>query len=320
MRDIKSAAELKGLWAALPTPWTDSGRLDIAAIKENVARYAAVPVDGVYITDSDGEFYALELDEFREFVSAFAAAMEPTDLGVQVGVTWTNTTGIVDRARVCLDHGISAMHICFPYWMPIRRDEMQVFWETLATEVPDARWIHYNTARGHLVLTGKDYQWLKSTYSDQFIGTKLCSANLVELADCMRGTRDNVAHFVTDFVAVPALALGARGCYSFWVNTLPHWTRQMTDAAMAGDFAEAMAMQRRFLDWETEHVAPIAARGYLHAPIGKARGELTGFLQDSGHVRAPYTPMPSELKQQMLRGFEVAWPEFAPAMVSPGTV
>lgn len=311
MRDIKDASQLNGLWAALPTPWLATGKIDEAAIFTNVERYARVPVDGVYITDSDGEFYAIELDEFRKLVSIFAAAMASTSMGIQVGVTWTSTVGIVDRIKICLDHGISTVHVCFPYWMPMRRDEMQLFWDQLAEAAPDARWIHYNTMRGHLVLHGSDYQWLKQAFPDQFIGTKLCSSNLVELADCMRGTEQTIAHFVTDFVSAPAIALGARGCYSFWVNTLANWTRELMDHAIAGRWDVALQMQKRFLDWENEHVTPIAGQGYLHGIIGKARGELTGFLEDSGHVRPPYTAVPHELKERMRHGFMQAWPEYA---------
>ncbi len=310
MRDIRDASQLNGLWAAMPTPWTVDDRIDENAVRTNVERYAAAGVDGVYTTDSDGEFYALELAEFTQLIQLFSKAMIDTALGIQVGVTWTNTRGIIDRMKVCLDHGISAMHICFPYWMPMRRDEMKAFWETLAEEVPEARWIHYNSMRGHLVLNGGDYRWLKQTYPEQFIGTKLCTSNLVDLTDCMRGTED-VAHFVTDFVVVPAMAMGAKGCYSFWVNTLPQWMLEMINLAQAGEWQRALQMQKRFLDWENEVVAPVAAQGYLHGIIGKARGELMPFLDDNGRTRSPYTPVPERLKQAMREGFEKAWPEYA---------
>ena len=72
MRDIRNSRDLKGLWAAIPTPWDDLGRFDTGVLERNIERYAAIPMDGVYTTDSDGEFYAIELDEFKRVIGAFA--------------------------------------------------------------------------------------------------------------------------------------------------------------------------------------------------------------------------------------------------------
>ena len=67
----------RGLWAALPTPWRTDGALDADAVAENVRRLAGTGVvDGIYTTDSDGEFYAIELDVFKKLARTFGRAME----------------------------------------------------------------------------------------------------------------------------------------------------------------------------------------------------------------------------------------------------
>src|SRR5688500_2425043 len=100
MQPIAAAADVHGLWAAIPMPCDAAGRLDEAMFARNVDRLAAARVDGIYTTDADGEFYAIELEEFRTIAGAFACAMERVDCRAQVGVTWTNTQGIIDRMRV----------------------------------------------------------------------------------------------------------------------------------------------------------------------------------------------------------------------------
>lgn len=67
---------LKGLWSAVPTPWDERGDLDEGVLTRNCERLAAAGVDGIYTTDSDGEFYAIELDEFRRLAVVFGRAME----------------------------------------------------------------------------------------------------------------------------------------------------------------------------------------------------------------------------------------------------
>jgi dihydrodipicolinate synthase/N-acetylneuraminate lyase len=308
MIDIQTAAQLSGLWSAIPSPWTASGTLDEGILGRNIEKLAAVPCDGIYTTDSDGEFYAMELDEFRAFVATFARYMRGAPCGVQVGVTWTNATGILDRIKACLDHGISAVHVGFPYWMPLNCDDVQRFWETLAQGAPRAQWIHYNTPRCHVRMTGADYRDLAAQYPEQFIGTKLGTQNFYELSETIAAS-PNVAHFVTDFMTLPAMLLGARGVYSFWVNSLPRWQRQLVDHCLARRWDDAAPLQLKFNHWEQRCVEPVVARGYLHGIIGRARAAAAGFLDDSGVCREPYGPVPPDIAAQLAADFRNWWAE-----------
>lgn len=306
MKNIHSASDISGLWAAVPITWTSVGRLDEAMFQRNLERLAAVPCDGVYSTDSDGEFYALELADFRSFVACFAQAMQDLPCGVQVGVTWTNTQGIIDRIQVCLDHGISTVHICYPYWMPLNETDVQQFWRDLERAVPDARWIHYNTPRGHVRMTGIGYLELSKEYPEQFIGTKLCTQSFTELAGII-GTTPHLAHMVTDLTVVPGMLLGGKGTYSFWINTLPQWQRRLIDRCRRREWDTAMQMHSKFIRWEISCVEPLVQRGYLHGIVGKARCAASGFLEDSGLTRAPYQPVPPEDVKQLARDFREWW-------------
>ena len=54
---------LRGVWAAVPTPFDKNNRFDEDAFRENVRRLADAGVHGLYTTDGDGEFYAIEFEE-----------------------------------------------------------------------------------------------------------------------------------------------------------------------------------------------------------------------------------------------------------------
>jgi hypothetical protein len=45
---------LHGIWAAVPTPFDEAGRIDVRVLRENVRRLHAARLHGVYTTDSDG--------------------------------------------------------------------------------------------------------------------------------------------------------------------------------------------------------------------------------------------------------------------------
>lgn len=308
MQSINTADDVKGLWAAIPMPWDAAGRLDEGAFARNVDRLAAAQVDGIYTTDADGEFYAVELAEFQSIVAAFARAMSGVDCRAQVGVTWTNTQGVIDRMRVCLDHGINTFHICYPYFMPLNSADVQRFWHDLAEAAPAARWIHYNTPRGHVRTTGADYRALAAQFPEQLIGTKLGTQNFLELSDVI-GSTPQLSHILTDFTVAPGMLLGGRGTYSFWVNSLPRWQRRLVDLCQRGEWDAAMAMQRKFNLWEIACVEPYVRRGYLHGVIGKARAAASGFLEDAGHTRSPYQPLPAADAEQLAADFHQWWAE-----------
>src|SRR3990172_9303882 len=172
---------LQGLWAAIPTPWDSHAKLDEEILERNIERYLAHRVDGVYTTDSDGEFYAIELAEFRQLVAAFSRKMGSTSLGAAVGVTWSHTQGIIDRMRVALEHGIPLVHVAFPYWMPLAPKDVERFFADLAEAVPEARWVHYNTSNSSPLLTGRDYARLAATYPDQMVGSKQGATDVMQL-------------------------------------------------------------------------------------------------------------------------------------------
>lgn len=308
MKPIDIAEDVKGLWAAIPMPWTAAGRLDEAIFARNVDRLAEARVDGIYTTDADGEFYSIELDEFRTIAASFAQAMQRVDCRAQVGVTWTNTQGIIDRMRICLDLGINTFHICYPYFMPLNAADVRRFWHDLAAAAPAARWIHYNTPRGHVRMLGAEYRSLAAEFPEQFIGTKLGTQNFLELSDIIAAT-PQLSHILTDFTVVPGMLLGGRGTYSFWVNSLPGWQRRLVDLCQRGEWDAAMAMQRKFNLWETSCVEPYVRRGYLHGIIGKARGAASGFLEDEGRTRAPYQPLPDGDADRLAADFRDWWAE-----------
>jgi dihydrodipicolinate synthase/N-acetylneuraminate lyase len=234
--------------------------------------------------------------------------MKPTPMAAAVGVTWCSTKGIIDRIRVCLDHGIRAVHVAFPFWMPVNARDMDRFWNDLAEAAPEARWIHYNVSRVNRMLEGADYVRLSKQYPEQLIGTKMGTMDILGLADCITST-PQLAHLTVDYATVPVMMLGGKGVCSYWVNTMPSWTRRLFDLCLERQWEAAMTMQKQLLVWEANYVKPLRQAGHLHGVIGKARGALSGFLEDNRVTRAPYYPVGDELFAQFKKDFEKYWRE-----------
>lgn len=299
-------AQLRGVWAAVPTPWTPDGRIDSGILIRNIERYQRAGVPGVYTTDSDGEFYAVELAQFRELAHLFGREMEKTSMDAAMGVTWSHTQGIIDRIRAALDAGIPNVHVAFPFWMPLAAPDVPRFFEDLAEAAPAARWIHYRTHRAHILPSGRDYAEYQRAFPDQFIGTKLGTSDIAEITEILTAS-PGLAHFATEYSYVPAALAGAGGLYSYWVNTLPRWTLETWRLCEQGRWEEAMARQAKLIRWETSFVRKLRAPGHLHGIIGKARAALGGFLLETGATRAPYYPVDPALVSLLKQEFETYW-------------
>ena len=302
---------LRGLWSAVATPWTDQGSIDTGILRRNCQKIAAAGVDGIYTTDSDGEFYAIERDEFQQLAGIFSEAMESTGVDAAMGVTWSSTQGIIDRIKIACEVGIPNFHVAFPFFMPLAKPDIDRFWEDLAEAVPEARWVHYAHPRCGPPLTGADYDHLAKLFPDQFIGSKLATSVIGELTEIMNNS-GYLAHFTTDPSMAVAMMLGAKGCYSYWVNTLPQWHIQYMNACKDGNWDTATGYHKKLLDWESKHLRSIIEVGYRHGIVGKARATITGWLEDSGCTRAPYYPVSEQLQMELKRAFEEYWaPEIA---------
>lgn len=308
MQKALSSTTLEGLWTAVHCSWQENGALDVDMVYRNCLKLSKTDVHGIYTTGSDGEFYAIELDIFKKLAQVFGRAMNEVGKHAAMGVTWSHTEGIIDRIKASIDVGIPNVHVAFPYWMPMTESDIYKFFEDLAKAAPEARWIHYAHPSAGPVLNGKHYSKLHAMFPEQFIGTKQGTPDMTRLNEILIHS-PSLSHFVVDASFVPGMAMGAKGCYTYWVNTLPTWHCRLMDLCMNQEWKEAFACFRKLMDWELTYVQKIRKEGFRHGILGKARGELTKFLEDTEYSKAPYYPVPKEMVQELCCDFKTYWQE-----------
>ncbi len=295
----------RGVWAAVGTPFRSGGHIDHDVFAENCRRLAAAKVDGIYATDSDGEFYALELEEFGKLAMTLGRVARELRMPVQMGVTWINTHGVIERIRASIDAGIPTVHLGLPFFMPLADGDVDRFFGDVASAAPSSRWIYYAHPSGQPMLKGRELAQLAANYPDQLVGTKIAAHEMNDLTDVLSNT-PQLAHYGGERNLLIAGLLGARGCCSYWVNVMPEWTRKFVRACLDGEPAAA-AMHMKFHLWETNHISELRKRGFRHAIIGKARAALSGFLAGDGSTRLPYQSVPSSLIANLQKQFREYW-------------
>jgi 4-hydroxy-tetrahydrodipicolinate synthase len=242
---------LRGVWAAIPTPWNRAGTIDAGAVRELMRRYHAAGLNGAYTTGTDGEMHVLEMDDFRALVDAFAAGAEETGLPAQVGCTWHHTDGVIERARYARDRGIPHAQIALPGWVPLSDAEVLRFFAAIHDALPDIDLIHYNIATCGRFLTGTDYRAIL-TAAPTLRGSKHTGGNVSSLIEITQATPE-LAHFVVDHQIMPGALLGAKGFYSFVANLNPAFAVTLWQACESGNWGQAAAMRIRleafFAEW-----------------------------------------------------------------------
>jgi dihydrodipicolinate synthase/N-acetylneuraminate lyase len=283
---------LRGIWAAIPTPFNETGGLDLGVFRENIRRLHAGGVDGIYTTDADGEFYGIELDEFRRLVTVLGEECRRLGVPTQAGCTWANTAGTIDRLRSCADAGILGAHVGHPFFMPMDRRSLSAFWAAIGDAVPDHfALIHYATPRCPNRLTGADYA-IVSGRVPNLVGVKFTGSDFSEFLD-LTTKAPGLSYFVSEKVFAPFYPYGARGIYTWFANANAPYLRDWYRELQANQWQQAARRQRRLHEFSAA-AQELRDDGYLHGILNKARAAASDFLVPNNRTRAPYLPVPDD--------------------------
>jgi 4-hydroxy-tetrahydrodipicolinate synthase len=143
--------KVRGLWIAIPTPFTDDGRhLHEDRLAASVEHYiAGLRVDGIFCGGVMGEFWALSLDERKrvhELVVSQAAGRVP----VMAHVGHHVFTDMVELCEHALANGIDFGIAISPYYPPSPPPEaVRTWYEALAGASPLPMFLFNTTYAGY---------------------------------------------------------------------------------------------------------------------------------------------------------------------------
>ncbi|MEF8820643.1 MAG: dihydrodipicolinate synthase family protein [Halovenus sp.] len=236
---VLTKESLSGAYAFVPMPWDERGSLEEQTLEDDVSYLADSAVDGLFAFDSTGEFFTVELEEYRRAVDIIVDASGDTP--VQINCTWPNQTGALERAAYAGSRGADAVRFAFPFWETLTVDEALEFAETLAEAAEPAPLVHYNIPRAKLVFGADEYRQLVDRVPN-VIGTKLATdhRNTIEIL----AEVPELEHFVGENHFVSMMAAGASGSYS-WLGTMnPAIMSEWYQASAEGDWNRAMELQQ----------------------------------------------------------------------------
>lgn len=279
-----TADELRGMYAFVPIPWDEDFELDRETLEADVRYLAQTELSGIYTPDTSGEFFTLDLPEFRTVVDVLADVAGPEDIDVQIGCHWTNARGACERASYAARDGVDAIRFSFPYWSRVTPTEGIQFAKRLADAADGTPLVHYNNPNVKIEFGVDEYRTMVEEVPS-LIGTKQLIRNPYDLSRLLDRIPD-VSHFIDESVFTQGMAAGASGMYAWIAAINPRLAMEWYEACVESDWGRAMEIQTMANRYR--HVTTDRWGIDFPASIHKLNARLNPNLSCPLRVRPPY--------------------------------
>jgi 4-hydroxy-tetrahydrodipicolinate synthase len=278
----------RGVGVALVTPFRSDGSLDEATLERLVELQIEGGTDVLVPCGTTGENPALTHEEQLRVIELTVKRADGR-AAVLAGAGSNSTPKGVELAIAAVELGADGILTITPYYNKPNPDGLLRHFSAQA-EAVEARsagfpMILYNVPGRTGVNMTAETTLRMAREIPNVIGVKEASGNLEQILTILH---DRDAGFLVlsgdDAWTVPLIAAGADGVISVAANEIPREMKQMTAAALAGDFAAARAIHHRIL--------PLMLGNFIESnpvPV-KAAMKMMGILEDDS-VRSPLAPI-----------------------------
>lgn len=270
----------KGMATAMVTPMTPHG-VDYDALGRFVDFQLEQGINALVAVGTTGESATLSPEERTEVIR-FTVERVAGRVPVIAGTGTNNTSHVLEYTRRACDVGADAVLVVTPYYNKATQGGLQAHFTAVADASPKPVILYNVPSRTGCNLLPATVA--KLAEHPMIVGIKEASGNMSQVVELFAKCGDKIdVYSGEDALTVPMMSMGGTGCISVLSNVVPGMAVEMTDAALAGDFAKAAQLQCRMLPLINclfSEVNPIPAKAAVSA---------MGYGVE--HLRLPLTPM-----------------------------
>ena len=270
----------KGMATAMVTPMTPHG-VDYDALGRFVDFQLEQGINALVAVGTTGESATLSPEERTEVIR-FTVERVAGRVPVIAGTGTNNTEHVLEYTRRACDVGADAVLVVTPYYNKATQGGLQAHFTAVADASPKPVILYNVPSRTGCNLLPATVA--KLAEHPMIVGIKEASGNMSQVVELFAKCGDKIdVYSGEDALTVPMMSMGGTGCISVLSNVVPGMAVEMTDAALAGDFAKAAQLQCRMLPLINclfSEVNPIPAKAAVSA---------MGYGVE--HLRLPLTPM-----------------------------
>jgi 4-hydroxy-tetrahydrodipicolinate synthase len=233
-----------GCGTAIVTPFRQDQSLDESALRALVNRQIEAKIDCLIPCGTTGESPTLTHDEHLRVVEITVQEARGR-VPVLAGAGGNNTEKIFALIRELKELGVSGILSVTPYYNKPTQEGLYQHYKKLA-EASSLPLVVYNVP-GRTQVNVEPATLARLTEIPNIVGVKESSGNIAQISSILARVPDSFTVWAgDDLVALPAIALGARGVISVVANEIPAEFGELARAAVRGDFAKARELQRKY--------------------------------------------------------------------------
>ncbi len=273
-----------GACTALVTPFLD-GSVNYPMAQQLLRRQMDAGIKAVVLAGTTGEAPTLTN---HEKLQLFRRCKEYAgdDCFIIAGTGSNSTAHAIELSKAAEDVGVDALLIVSPYYNKSTADGLYTHYLSIASAVSIPIILYNVPSRTGVDIPVSVYKRLSGV--SNIVGVKEASSDITKITRIIRdcGPDFNVWSG-NDEQIVPAMALGAKGVISVLSNVCPIETADMADAALAGDFDTAAALQCQLstlielLFCEVNPIPVKAAMKLIGYDCGGCRPPLSGLMPEN---------------------------------------
>ncbi|MBK9608184.1 MAG: 4-hydroxy-tetrahydrodipicolinate synthase [Betaproteobacteria bacterium] len=280
---------LTGSLVAIVTPMHPDGSLDLPALHKLLDWHVESGTGGIVVVGTTGESPTVDVDEhctlIKTTVDHIAGRVQ-----VIAGTGANSTAEAIDLTRFAREVGANACLSVAPYYNKPTQEGLYRHFRAIA-EAVELPLILYNVPGRTVSDIGADTV-LRLAQVPGIIGLKDATSDLVRHVDMLRrlpaGT-DFSFLSGNDDTALAYMLLGGHGVISVTANVAPGLMAKMCKAALAGNLAEARALNSQLM--------PLHTRLFVESNPIAVKWALLEMGRIQSGIRLPLTPLDAKFHE-----------------------
>ncbi|MGC9238839.1 MAG: 4-hydroxy-tetrahydrodipicolinate synthase [Acidithiobacillus sp.] len=282
-----------GSMVALVTPMDSSGSIDFKALRDLVEWHVAEGTHAIVAVGTTGESATLDVREHVEVIRTIVQQSRGR-IPVIAGTGANSTAEAIELTKAAMDVQADAALLVSPYYNKPTQEGLYRHYLAVA-DACHFPMILYNVP-GRTAGDILPETVARLAVRPCIVGIKEASGHVDRVAEILARCEEHSAtirvYSGNDGEALAAVALGAHGVISVTANVAPKAMADLMTAALAGDFAEARAINARLV--------PLHRDLFLESNPIPVKWALQEMGRIPGGIRLPLLPL-SETLQERLR-------------------
>lgn len=282
-----SAARLRGIFPALPTPVRADDRVDADATRALMRYLLPHGIAGVVPIGGTGEYGALPRDE-RVRMTALCAEESDGRVPVIAGVLDPGLHDAIAAGRALAAAGANALMVVTPYYTTPTQPGIRDYFLRYADASPVPLLIYEIPYRTRIAIAPEVLHELSR--HENIIGMKACNTDMYHFLKVVAGVHESFAVLSGEDTLFPVqMAAGAKGGIVVTATLLPRTWQRLYELLRDGRTAEAIALHRQLipmLDLAFSETNPGPLKSVLDLVGAPAPHVLTPLIAPAADLQA----------------------------------